>query len=155
MPTEETNSNWGIHCTQPYRHLLVCKTLEGCYSVSNGHAAFRLGQFASVSELFCTIYETQQFQTIFPMSSLDALYSKKRMILKKLPEHIQVWGLYFKDVGAIAIWSCGCHGRWGVWWGSRGEITKVLESYSGAGSSESNRGDLVGQTATTRLRNAS
>ena len=68
--------------------------------MSNGRGAFRLGQLiASVSELFCTIYKTQQFQTIFLMLSLDAFYSKKRIILKKLNTYkygaciLRMWGL--------------------------------------------------------------
>ena len=34
------------------KNLLFSKSLEGCYSVSNGHAAFKPGQLPSFSELF-------------------------------------------------------------------------------------------------------
>ena len=43
-----------IHLTQPQsnKSLLFSKTQEGCHSVSNGNAVFKLGQFTSFSELF-------------------------------------------------------------------------------------------------------
>ena len=44
----------GIHYTPNDKKLLFCKTLEGCYSVSNGHAVFKL-VFKLV--LFCKTLE--------------------------------------------------------------------------------------------------
>ena len=49
---------------QSYKHLLVCKTLEGCYSVSNGHVPSNLVASLQLSPNFLLLMYLSHFAAI-------------------------------------------------------------------------------------------
>ena len=62
--------------------VLFSKTLVGCQSVSNGHAAFKLVQFASFSKLYTVAHVPDQKETPELSKSCSRHFGK--MFIKKL-----------------------------------------------------------------------